>query len=775
MKRVNGLLLIILVLLPTGSAAQQPAATAYLLLRPEKIDVVARLDLHEHKVQVRATLTVSNPSPRPVATMRFKLGQTAEITGATIDGVARPFETKTNEENQTVSVNFELDRPLAPGRSTTVVLDYGFPVPQASARAALTIDEWLLLPESFWIPVIHTPYLIDYNVDTAPFTLRIEAPTGMKVISSGELVSEERHDDMTWTTYRQRLFARPMFIARDFERVGEGGGAVEIYQPRGYALANAKTIDQLRSEAERILNFYTGFFGQPAPTPIRIVASARVPFYGAPGILVVDERTLAREILDEETVYFLASNLARNWLGGRYRITGPGHGVLFDGLPSFLALLYMRRQYGPSVAERMVTRFRTEYLAIVRGGSAYDAPLARQSLRNRQYFRSIYNKVPMVMRLIEKSLGEERFLSIIKALFSGEAGRTVTLADFRRAVLAAGGAKKLEPILERWFDRVVLPDFAVGKPVYENGKWSVTVANFGDGGGDVDVEIETEDGRRLRQTVKIEAQGYAQAAFQTSSPPRRARVDPDQLYIQAKYENDVYPRKPPVAKLMGEGTLALIRGDAAQAEAAFRQVLAGEPENAAARALWARALAALDRLDEAEREAHRALAESLPSLAVFAHARWALADVAMKRHRPADAIAHYRQAALALAEDVALLAARDALIGAERAAGKLPLPGEPVRGFIARLDAAIGSGRPAAVKELVEMQNLKSFAVGVAFLEGWKTEILRGAPLDAHRMILDVKTLATTSEGQRRARAIYILRQQGSSWKLYEIPVFVEK
>ncbi len=774
MKRLNHVLPIILVLLPTGSVAQQPAATSYLLLRLEKTDITARLDLREHKVQVRATLTVSNPSSRPVATMRFKLGQTAEITGATIDGVARPFETKTSEENQTVSVNFKLDAPLAPGRSTTVVLDYTFPVEQASARAALTIDEWLLLPESFWVPVIHTPYLIDYNVDATPFTLRIEAPTGMKVISSGELVAEESRDGLTRTTYRQRLFARPMFIARDFERVGEGG-AIEIYQPRGYALAKAETIDRLRSEAERILDFYTEFFGQPAPAPIRIVASSRVPFYGAPGILVVDERTLARDILDEETVYFLASNLARNWLGGRYRITGPGHGVLFDGLPSFLALLYMRRQYGPAVADRMVARFRTEYLAIVRGGSAYDAPLARQSLRNRQYFRSIYNKVPMVMRLIEKALGEEKFLSIIKALFSGEAGRTVTLADFRQAVLAAGEAKKLEPILERWFDRVVLPDFAVGKPVYENGKWSVTVANFGDGGGDVDVEIETEDGQRLRQTVKIEAQGYAQAVFQTPSQPKRARVDPDRLYIQAKYENDVYPRKPPVAKLVGEGTLALIRGEAAQAEAKFRQILASEPENAAARALWARALAALDRLDEAEREARRALAETLPSLAVFAHARWALADVAMKRHRPADAVAHYRQAALAVAEDVALLAARDALIRAERAAGELPEPGEPVRQFISRLDAAIGSGRPAAVKELVDMQNLKSFAVGVAFLEGWKTDILRGAPLDAHRVILDVKTLATTSEGQRQARAIYILRQQGSSWKLYEIPVFVEK
>jgi tetratricopeptide (TPR) repeat protein len=500
-----------------------------------------------------------------------------------------------------------------------------------------------------------------------------------------------------------------------------------------------------------------------------------VPFYSAPGVFVFDERTFGRDVLDEDTAFFIASNLARNWSNGRFQIQGAGNSVLYDGLPGFLALHYLQHQYGQPVVDRMVERFRNEYLRIVSGASAFDAPLARQSLLNREYYTSIYNKVPIVMRLMEKSVGREKFLGVIKNLFSGPPGKTVTLDEFRNGLLAAGDADKLKPIFEQWFDQVILPDFAVGKPVPEKGKWSVTVANFGDGGGEVEVEIVTQTGERLRQRVKVESQGYAQAVFDTSSEPALARVDPDRLYIQAKYDNDMYPRKPRVGELIGQGTLALIQGKAPEAEPKLRQAVSAEPENAVAHAVLARTLAALDRLDEAEREARQALEETLPSLAAYANAQWALGEIALKRSQATQAIEQFRQATLALAEDASLLTARQALIQAERAANQLPKADESIGQFVSQFDAAVSTGRPSAVRELVDSQNLKAFTVGVSFIKSWRTEILRAQRLDAHRVVLDVQTTATTSEKQRNAKAIYILRQQGQGWRLLDIPVFVEK
>jgi tetratricopeptide (TPR) repeat protein len=768
-------LLAALMALASPTFAQQPTNTSYLLLRMENYDVTASVSLPDHKVDVQTTLTVSNPSDRAVSQMEFKLGEKAQIASVTFNGSPVQFNTKTNERTRTLNVNFDTAQPIVPGQSAKVGFHYGVPVEEASAQAALNIDESVLLPESFWLPLIHTPYLVESNVDLTPFTLRVTAPAGMKAVSSGELVSETQQGDAITSVYHQTLFAQPWFIARDFQVAAGGDSRVEIYLPRDYALSHPQTNDRLRGEVKQVLDFYANFFGQPAPASIRLVASSAVPFYGAPGILILDERILARDVLDEDTAFFLASTLARNWLSGRFQIQGAGNAVLYDGLPGYLALLYLQQQYGQPVVDRVVQRFRNEYLRIVSGASAFDAPLARQSLLNREYYTSIYNKVPMVMRLIEKTMGRDKLLSVIKTLFSGPAGKSVTLEDFRNALLAAGDAEKLKTIFDQWFDRVILPNFAVGKPVQEKGKWSVTIANFGDGGGEIEVEIVTPTGERQRQQVKIGPEGYAQAGFDTPSEPVLARVDPDQIYLQAKYDDDVYPRKPPVAELIGQGTVALIQGKAEEAEAKLRQAVNGAPENFVAHAVLARALAALNRTDEAEREARQALKEPLPSLTAYANAQWALGEIALRRNQAAQAVGHFRQAALALAEDVSLLTAREALIRAETAADQLPKADGSVQQFISEFDAAVSTGRPAAVRELVELQNLKAFTVGVSFVKAWKTEILRAQRLDAHRLILDVRTQATANDRQRTARAVYILRQQGPSWKVYDIPVFVEK
>lgn len=775
MKRIGIVLLITLSSLVALTFAQQPADTSYLLLRVDHYDVSANVSLPGQKVEVQAALTVTNPSDRSVSQIEFKLGEKVQLASVVVNSATVQFTTKTSERTRTLNINFELAQPLAPGQSAKVVFQYAVPVEDASARAALTLDESLLLPESFWLPMIHTPYLIEYNVDVAPFTLRVTAPPGMKAISAGELVSEAKSGDSIITVYRQPSLSQPMFVARDFQLASGSDAAVEIYLPRDYAWTNPKTVERVRDEVRRALEFYANFFGLPAPRPIRLIASSQVPFYGAPGVFVFDERTFARDVVDEDTAFFIASNLARIWLSGRFQIQGAGNSVLYDGLPGFLALHYLQHQYGQPVVDRMVERFRNEYSRIVSGASAFDAPLARQSLLNREYYTSIYNKVPMVMRLIEQSVGRDKFLGVIKTLFSGSAGKAVTLDDFRSGVLAAGETDKLKPLFEQWFDQVILPDFAVGKPVLEKGKWSVTVANFGDGGGEVEVEIVTPAGERLRQRVKIESQGYAQAAFDAPAEPALARVDPDRLYIQAKYDNDVYPRKPRAGELIGQGTLALIQGKAAEAEPKLRQAVSAEPENAMAQAVLARALAALDRLDDAEREARQALAETLPSLAAYANAQWALGEIALKRNQAAQAVEHVRQATLALAEDASLLTAREALIQAERAANQLPKAEESIAPFVSQFDAAVSTGRPSAVRELVDPQNLKAFTVGVSFIKSWKTEILRAQRLDAHRVILDVQTLATTGERQRTARAIYILRQHGPGWRLLDVPVFVEK
>jgi len=768
-----GVGLLVLFGAPGRAPAQEPTAPAYLLLRVERYEGHVSLMPAEGRAAVRMTLTVTNPSSQAVDRITLRLGTIAEVTEIRLEETPLSFTSRKDEMTGLVGYALALPEPVRPGQSVRISLTYGVHAEEATPRAALTPEECVLLPESLWVPMIHTPFQIEYRVDLSPFTLSIESPSALFGLSSGRFVTERVEGGKRLVTFEEPMLSQPIFIARDFERVGEDRGGVEFYVPRGFAALRPETLERLRAEIVRLREFYTAFFGAPLERTIRVIASSEVPAYGAPGLLIFDERIFARDVLDEDVLFFLAAQVARLWMGARVNIQGVGHAVLDQGMPSYLAFLYLERRFGTSGWERTIERFRRAYATLVSGGSAYDVPLLRQTLLARQYYTSVFNKTPMVLRLLAHALGPERFHALVRELFA-RADRNLTFEDFQRGCVALDASEVVKGVFDQWFADVVLPDFAVGKPVAEGDTWTVQVANFGSGEATVDVEVLTAQGHRLRQSVRVEAQGYGQARFRDE--PVSVVVDPDRLYLQADYTNDTWPRRPAVDRLVSQGTLALVQGKIQEAEATLRQALAQDPDRPLAQAALARALALLGKGEEAEGYVQKALAQEPLALGVYAWAQMALGEIALARGQPALAIEHFRQASFAFAEDVSLLMARDALIRAESAAQKLPAVERSVQEFIRQLDGALSTGRPAAVRELVVPQNLKRFITGASFLKEWKTEILRAEALDRNRVLVDARIVATTIGGKHTSsRALYVLRRSDGRWTVYDIPVFLER
>lgn len=781
-RRPRGVgVLVLLLLMSLGSVTegmsrlgQEPSTPAYLSLRVERYDVTVQLSPAEGRAEVQAVLTLTNPSMRSVDRLSVRMGTLGEVKEVRVEGTPRSPTSRKDELTGLLVYSLELGEPIRPGQTLRLAFTYSVHVEEATPRAALTPEECVLLPESFWFPMIHTPFQVEYRADLSPFTLSVSSPASLQPLSSGQVVSEREEGGKRTVTFQEPMLSQPAFIARDVERVGGDQGGVEFYLPRGFTLVHPETLESLRAEIVRLREFYTEFFGAPLQRTLRVVASSEVPAYGAPGFLLLDERVFARHVLDEDILFFLAGQLARLWMGAQREIRGIGHAVLDHGLPSYLAFLYLEHRFGPSGRDRAIERFRRAYATLVSGGSAYDVPLLRQTLLTRQYYTSIFNKTPMVLRLIESRIGRERLRAVLRDLF-GRAS-PVTFEDLQRAILAADPSPEMKGLFDQWFSDVVLPDFAVGKPVAEEGMWTVQVANFGSGEALVSVEAVTASGERLRQNVRVEAQGYAQARFPLAEEPTRVEVDPDRLYLQADYTNDVWPRRPAVDRLVSQGTLALAQGRAQEAEASLRQALAQDPEHALAQAALARALSLLEKGDEAESYARKALGREPLTLAVYAWAQMALGEVALRRGQASQAVLHFRQASLAFAEDVSMLMARDALIGAEQAAHALPAVEQPVQDFVRHLDEVLSTGRPAAVREIVTPQNLRRFISGASFLKEWQTEILRAEALDRNRVLLDVRIRATTVGGtQRTSRALYVVRRTEGRWILDDIPVFLER
>ena len=766
-------MLAVLVGMPARSPAQEPAAPAYLLLRVERYEGHVSLMPAEGRAAVRMTLTITNSSSQAVDRITVRLGPIAEVAEMRLEGVPLSFTSRKDEMTGLVNYAVALSKPVRAGQTVRLALTYTVHVEEATPRAALTPEECVLLPESLWVPMIHTPFQIEYRVDVSPFTLSLEGPEALVGLSSGRLVAEKVEGGKRLVTFEEPMLAQPVFIARDFERVGGDADGVEFYVPRGLTALRSQTLERLRAEIGRLREFYTTFFGVPLERTIRVIASSEVPAYGAPGLLVFDERVFAREVLDEDVLFFLAAQMARLWMGARVHIRGVGHAVLDQGMPSYLAFLYLEQRFGTVGRERTIARFRRAYATLVSGGSAYDVPLLRQTMLSRQYYTSLFNKTPMVLRLLAHALGHERFHALVRELFARPNG-DLAFEDFQRGCVALDASSVVKSIFDQWFADVVLPDFAVGKPVAEGDVWTVQVANFGTGEAVLDVEAVTANGKRLRQSVRVEAQGYGQARF--PEEPVSVIVDPDRLYLQADYANDAWPRRPSVDRLVSQGTLALVQGKVQEAEAALRQALAQEPDHPLAQAALARALALLGKGDEAEGYVQKALAREPLALGVYAWAQMARGEIALARGQPAQAAEHFRQASFAFAEDISLLMARDALIRAESAAGRLPEVERSVQEFVRQLDGALSTGRPAAVRELVTPQNLKRFITGASFLKEWKTEILRAEALDRNRVLVDARIAATTiGEKHTSSRALYVLRRNEGRWILDDIPVFLER
>src|SRR5205085_9769660 len=193
------------------------------------------------------------------------------------------------------------------------------------------------------------------------------------------------------------------------------------------------------------------------------------------------------------------------------------------------------------------------------------------------------------------------------------------------------------------------------------------------GSFDVDVTVQaiTETGERLSATAHVPAKDFGEAQFRTASKIVRVEVDPEKLYPQVNYANDVVPVGPDAAEAI-EQARAQLTQTPARAEELARAVLARAPTDEEARVVLARALVEQNRVDDAEREFRAALDSPLPLPTTLAWADIGLGEVAMRRNRPADAARLFDVAARAGAEYASTFAARAERLKAEATAGTPP-------------------------------------------------------------------------------------------------------
>ncbi len=766
-----------------------------------KYDLNARVNPGEAAVAVQAkmrmvnlsspdladNLLLSNEKPR----LQFYLNAKTKVEKMTVNGANVPVKTAEDVRNNLLRAFTDITVAIASARELDVELSYTIPAADRSGSLHVSTGESYLLPGSFWLPVVHTPYA-DHGTDTAPFTLTVAASAGLKIVSSGIRKSE--------TSFEQSMAAQPFFIVGDYEVTQRGGEAypVEVYAPRGLNENGKQQVGRIAAEAERIVAFYVKYFGVAALTPFRIIttqarqlntttsdnfAASREISFATVGAVTIDDNLLRRDVLDLGTVELLAGAAARAWIDGQVLLRGRGTGMLRDALPIYLTAQYVGERFGAAHRDAAFDRYRRAYNTIARN----DAPLLMQSQLDRNYTTSVYNKGALVWRIIEKQIGRQAFDAAIKASLTRTRVDVLSLnewrsplcglsrcANFKANLVAAGADRKVvNEIFMNWIDTVSLPDFAIGQPQNTAGGLESTLANFGSGDFTVDVIATKQNGEKLKQTVTVKAGEYSSVSFPAGTALKSIEADPEKLYLQGDYTNDEFPRIASQSEAFGQANFAFSKNDFATAEAKAREGLKETPTALTLQALLGRALLAQKKNEEAGKVFDAVLkSEPLP-IQAYGWAHLGLGELALVQSNWQAAARHFRFAAAADLDAATIIAARDGAQKAERGANAIKIP-EEVRAFLQKFDAAVLQGQASAVNPFVELGNLRKFAQSLVVRKpgAWTTEALRVEEWDANRIAVDV-SLKIKIEGKDYAgRAVYVVSRASGNLLLSEVPVF---
>ena len=714
----------------------------------------------ERALNARAVLTVRNIGRGSGTTLTLRINAKAEIKIITIGAATAVYRAQPEPRGGGQRVIITLPNSVAANESIAATVEYRLPVDDNAGAAAISPVATQFLPSSMWYPAPNTAFAVR-GPDYAPFRLTVNGATA---VTSGV--------EKSAGVFEQTLNGQPFFTTGNWDRVEGTANAkgITTFLPKGAGEDERKQSDNLMRLAANAREFYTTMLSAAPDVPIRLVAVKRGAGFDDAGTILLSEGALRRRKIDSATALAVAEGVARIWIGGNTAVRGEGHGVVREGLVRFFANHFLEKEFGAEAAAEERARQRLSYAAIAKR----DAPLSRTTPLDPTYFNSVGNKGAMMWRLAYHLVGREAFIAAVRDLLA--AGKTetdgLTLARLRGVLNDRGGAT-LKTILDQELDQPTEMDLLVGVPRQQAGQWVAALRNVGSFPVKVTVAAFTSNGQRVTTEVTIPAQDFGQVSFQSASPITRVEVDPEKLYPQLDYTNDVAPRPVEAAASLGEAMRLFGTQEYAKAEALTRQLLTAAPDMQEARILFARALLAQSKMDEAERELRRLSEERLPTPGTLAWSAIGLGEIALRRGQAKEAAKLFTDAVRADAEYASSLNARAARIRAEAVAGAGSID-ESAKTFIAQMDTALRTGKQAEIMPLVVPGELTRFVRGAVGTqpEIWQTRVLRTEQLDANQIAVDVSMQTKQLGVEHSGTAVLILARVGNAWKLNAIELF---
>ena len=496
----------------------------------------------ERALNVHVVISARNVGGGAGSTLPVRLNSAAEIKSVTVGSATATYTSRPDARGNTQRaavqrVAITLPSAVAPNQDISVAIDYRLPVNENTGTAALSAAGSQFLPQSTWYPQINNEFSIR-GADYVPFRLTINGATAL---SSGNDKSAGGN-----AIFEQSLKAQPFFLTGTWDRVEGAANAkgITAYLAKGAGADERKQAESLIALANDARSLYATMLGPAPDVPIRLVAVTRGAGFENAGTILLGNGSFQRKSVDSSTAMTISEAIARIWIGAATPVRGEGSGVVREGLPRFLATLFIEKEFGPDAAEAERGRQRVAYASIAKR----DGPLAHSSGLDPTYLNSVANKGGMVWRLLDGLVGRDAFVSSIRELLTS--GKTAadgfTLAAARAAFAARNSSVKA--LLDQELDQTTDMDLMAGLPVQQGGEWSAALRNLGSMEVTVNVAATSNTGLRTTTQATIPAHDFGKAVFKGVANIVSVEVDPEKLYPQLYYANDVAPRVPEVAE-----------------------------------------------------------------------------------------------------------------------------------------------------------------------------------------------------------------------------------
>jgi tetratricopeptide (TPR) repeat protein len=728
--------------------AQTPTARISATWQVVRYDITATLPQGERDrvVPMKATLQFRNVSDRPAASLTLRISPDAAITSVTINGSAADITTSQEKAGAVSLQRAAVRMPgVASGATVTAVVDYRLTVKDNSGLHMLSPVGAQFLPMAFWYPTPNS-WFFARGADFAPTRLQITAPAGRTVIAPGRL---------NGGTYESDLNLQPFFLAGNWDRTEHSGAAV--YIPKGTGGEAEKRAAEIGAFAVEARGYVEKLLGPAPAADLRIVGVRRGSGFSSGGMILVDEGLFRRPKLDSLSALTVAEGVVKMWLGDRALVTDDGSGVIREGLARHIATQFIGEKFGTDVAELERLRQRIAYASV----SRRDAPLFMVAPLDDFYFPAVANKGAMFWRLLERKIGRDPFYEAVRERAS--AG-TLRMADLR----AEFSSQKA--FLDYMLDSVTDMNLQAGLPQVSGGEAKVALRNTGETDVTVNVQATLANGETMTVPATIRAASFGEVVFKTTQQIMRVEIDPEKLYPQSDYSDDVQPRESSESDQLLAVKQEFDRQEFASAEKLARGVLARHPRYDDVRVLLARSLLAQNKVTEAETEFKAVLAEKLPTARSIAWAYLGLAETASKTGRGPEAVTHANNAIMSGGDYGAGLLAR-AVRKRHTPSGAVD---EAAKAFFAQFDKAAISNRKAELDALALPGDVDRFVSGISGqATEWRTEILHTDRIDEENLLVEANiSVRLLTREPESGPAVFRLVRTPSGWRLSGVEIF---